>query len=218
MTLQPHPDHPDLRVVDHPLVQHKLSHMRERGQTMDNFRRLLREITLLIAYEATRDMPLRTTAIETPVATMQAPVLEGPLPVIVPILRAGLGMADAMIELMPNALMGHVGVYRDEATKRPIGYLVRLPDLAGRPIYVVDPMLATGNSAVHALEVLTRAGADPARLRMLVLLAAPDGVRRIHAAFPGLSVYAAALDSHLNDAGFIVPGLGDAGDRFFGTV
>lgn len=211
------PDLPNLFIVDHPLIQHKLSLLRAKDQPTDMFRRLLREIALLMGYEITRDAPLTEVTVETPIQPMQAPVLAGRGIIVAPILRAGLGMADALVELIPTALIGHIGLYRDEETRQPVEYLMRLPDPAGRQVYMVDPMLATGNSAAYAADLLLKAGVAPDRLRFLALIAVPEGVRRFHAAHPDVPVYVAALDSHLNDQGYIVPGLGDAGDRYFGT-
>jgi uracil phosphoribosyltransferase len=192
--------------------------MRDRRQTTAVFRNLLREVAMLMGYEITRALPLAMTPIETPVAPCEAPLLTGRKPVIVPILRAGLGMADGLLELMPSARLGHIGLYRDPATLLPVEYVVRLPGaMAERDVILVDPMLATGGSAVHAVDIVLRHGADPARIRFMALVAAPEGLRIFRARHPAIPVYVAALDSHLNDHGYIVPGLGDAGDRQFGT-
>jgi len=205
-------------VLDHPLILHKLTLMRDRRQTTANFRTLLREIAMLMGYEITRSLPLAPTPIETPVAPYDAPMLTGKKPVIVPVLRAGLGMADGLLDLMPSARVGHIGMYRDPATLMPVEYVVRLPaDAALRDFILVDPMLATGGSAAHAVDILLRQGADPARIRFMALVAAPEGLRLFRVRHPAVPVYVAALDSHLNDHGYIVPGLGDAGDRQFGT-
>jgi uracil phosphoribosyltransferase len=215
--MQTHPDHPNLFVLDHPLIQHKLSHMRDRRRSTMGFRQLLREIALLMGYEITRDLKLTTERIETPMAPMDAPVLEGRKLAVVPILRAGLVMAEGLLELVPGAREGHIGLYRDHETKQPVEYLIKLPDPAGRLFILVDPMLATGNSAVHAVNVLNHHGVEDARIRFMALVSAPEGVRVFHDAHPTVPVFTAALDSHLNENAYIIPGLGDAGDRLFGT-
>jgi uracil phosphoribosyltransferase len=205
-----------LTVVRHPLVQHKLTLMRDRATSTASFRRLLREISLLLAYEVTRDLPLGTTNVETPLAEMQAPILEGKKLALISILRAGNGLLDGVLELIPSARVGFVGLYRDEATLEPVQYYYKVPpDLAHRPVIVVDPMLATGNSAAAAVDLLKRDGATD--LRFLCLLAAPEGVERLAGAHPDVHIITAALAERLNDKGYIVPGLGDAGDRMFGT-
>ncbi len=205
-------------VVDHPLILHKLTLMRDRRQASSAFRALLREIARLMGYEMTRDLPLEQVRVETPVAPCDAPMLTGKKPVIVPILRAGLGMADGLLDLIPSARVGHIGMYRDPATLTPVEYVVRLPGAMGeRDFFLVDPMLATGGSAAHGVDVLIRHGANPSRIRYMALVAAPEGARAFRARHPNIPVYVAALDSHLNDHGYIVPGLGDAGDRQFGT-
>lgn len=205
-------------VLDHPLIQHKLSLMRDRDQTTSSFRALLKEIAMLMGYEITRDLPLEMRRVETPVAPCDAPRLVGKKLVIVPILRAGLGMADGLLDLVPSARVGHIGLYRDPATLQPVEYVVKLPGQAAeRDFILVDPMLATGGSAIHAVDILLKRGADPARIRFMALVAAPEGVRFFRERHPTVPVYVAALDSHLNDHGYIVPGLGDAGDRLFGT-
>lgn len=210
-------DFPNLFVTDHPLIQHKLSHMRDKRRSTMGFRQLLREIALLMGYEITRDLPLTTERIETPLVEMDAPVIEGKKVAVVPILRAGLVMAEGLLELMPGAREGHIGLYRDHETKQPVEYLVKLPAAQGRTFILVDPMLATGNSAVHAVDVLNRHGVSDDQIRFMALVSAPEGVRVFHAAHPDVKVYTAALDSHLTDDAYIVPGLGDAGDRLFGT-
>ncbi|MEC4593050.1 MULTISPECIES: uracil phosphoribosyltransferase [Nitrospirillum] len=211
------PEFPNLFVADHPLIQHKLSHMRDKRRSTMGFRQLLREIALLMGYELTRDLPLTTERIETPLVEMDAPVIEGKKVAVVPILRAGLVMAEGLLELMPGAREGHIGLYRDHETKQPVEYLVKLPAAAGRTFILVDPMLATGNSAVHAVDVLNRHGVTDDQIRFMALVSAPEGVRVFHDAHPEVKVYTAALDSHLTDDAYIVPGLGDAGDRLFGT-
>ncbi|HRA79530.1 MAG TPA: uracil phosphoribosyltransferase [Burkholderiaceae bacterium] len=214
--MQTDPRFPNLHVVDHPLIQHKLTHMRDRGTSTRTFRELLREITLLMGYEITRDLPLATRAIETPLAKMVAPVIAGKKVAVVPILRAGLGMADGLLELIPSAREGHIGLYRG-ADQRPVEYYVRLPEVEGRLFIVCDPMLATGHSAAHAVRLLVERGVPPGSIRFLALVAAPEGVAVFQRAHPGVPVYVAALDSHLDERAYIVPGLGDAGDRIFGT-
>ena len=211
------PRFPNLFILNHPLIQHKLSHMRERDTSTRTFRELLKEITLLMGYEITRDLPLTTRKIETPLETIDAPVIAGKKLAIVPILRAGIGMSDGLLELVPSARVGHVGVFRDPATHLPVEYLVRLPDTVDRTFILCDPMVATGNSAVHAIDVLKRRGVPDEQIIFLALVAAPEGVQVFQAAHPRVKLYVAALDSHLNDHAYIVPGLGDAGDRIFGT-
>ena len=213
-----HSDYHNLYVVDHPLIQHKLTHMRNQDTSTKTFRALLKEISLLMGYEITRDLPLTTKKIETPLVTMdEAPVLEGRKMGLVPILRAGQGMSDGLLELMPSARVGHVGLYRDEETKRPVEYLVKLPKVEGRTFIMCDPMLATGYSAAYAADVLNRAGIEDKNIRLLVLVASPEGVNVFEKEHPEIQVYTASLDSHLNDNAYIIPGLGDAGDRLFGT-
>ncbi len=211
------PRYPNLHLLDHPLIQHKLTHMRNRDTSTRTFRELLREITLLMGYEITRNLPLTTVHIDTPLQGMDAPVIAGKKLVVVPVLRAGIGMSDGLLELVPSARVGHIGVYRDPATHRPVEYLVRLPDLAERNFILCDPMLATGNSAVHAVDVLKQRGVPDEQIMFLALVAAPEGVQVFQQAHPNVSVYVASLDSHLNEHAYIVPGLGDAGDRLFGT-
>jgi uracil phosphoribosyltransferase len=208
---------PSLHVLDHPLIRHKLTLMRDKRSPTILFRQLLREIALLMGYEITRNLPVTTERIETPLTAMEAPVIAGKKVVIVSILRAGLGMADGLLDLIPSARMGHVGLYRDPQTKRPVEYFVKLPEPEGRTFIVCDPMLATGYSAVAAVDILNRRGVSDADIRFLALVAAPEGMRVFAAAHPAIPVYAAALDDHLNDHAYIVPGLGDAGDRLFGT-
>lgn len=205
-----------LTIVDHPLVQHKLTLMRDVTTPSSQFRQLLGEISQLLAYEATRDLPLEMREIETPLQTMDSPVLAGKKLALVSILRAGNGMLDSLLHLIPSARVGFVGLYRDEETLQPVQYYFKAPeDLAERDILVVDPMLATGNSSVAAIDLLKQAGAT--RLRFLCLLAAPEGVARMQEAHPDVPVITAALDARLSDVGYILPGLGDAGDRMFGT-
>ncbi|WP_127109354.1 uracil phosphoribosyltransferase [Pararhodobacter zhoushanensis] len=205
-----------LTVVTHPLVQHKLSIMRDQETSTSKFRQLLREISMLLAYEVTRDLPLTSVKIQTPVCEMDAPMLEGRKLALISILRAGNGLLDGILELVPAARVGFVGLYRDPETLTPVQYYCKLPaDLAERWTIVVDPMLATGNSSVAAVDLIKAQGAQ--NVIFLCLLAAPEGVKRMHEAHPDVRIVTAALDDHLNDHGYIVPGLGDAGDRMFGT-
>lgn len=205
-----------LTVVTHPLVQHKLSLMRDKATSTSKFRQLLREISMLLAYEVTRDLPLTTERIETPLEPMDAPMLEGRKLALVSILRAGNGLLDGILELIPAARVGFVGLYRDPETLQPVQYYCKLPsELSERVTIVVDPMLATGNSSAAAVDLVKAQGAT--RVIFLCLLAAPEGVARMRAAHPDVRIVTAAVDSHLNDHGYIVPGLGDAGDRMFGT-
>jgi uracil phosphoribosyltransferase len=208
---------PSLNVLDHPLIQHKLSMMRDKSTPTTLFRQLLKEIALLMGYELTRNLPMTTQQIETPITSMQAPVIKGKKVAVVPILRAGLGMADGLMELIPAARMGHIGLYRDHETKRPVEYYVKLPEPEGRIFILVDPMLATGHSASAAIDLLNRYGVADDNIRMMSLVAAPEGVRVLQASHPAVPIFVAALDSHLNENAYIVPGLGDAGDRVFGT-
>jgi uracil phosphoribosyltransferase len=205
-----------LVVVNHPLVLHKLSLMRDKNTPSAVFRQLLREISLLLAYEVTRDLPMTTQAIETPLTAMDAPILKGKKLVIVSILRAGNGLLEGMLDLLPSARIGHIGLYRDPVTLQPVEYYFKVPgDIDERPVIVVDPMLATGNSVAYAITKLKERGAKDVRL--VCLLAAPEGIRRVSEEHPDVPIYTASVDSHLNDHGYIVPGLGDAGDRMFGT-
>ena len=206
----------NLTIVDHPLVRHKLSIMRMKETPTVEFRRLLKEISHLLAYEVTRGLPLEMRAIETPVGPTEAPFLEGRKLALVSILRAGNGLLDGVLELIPSARVGFVGLYRDEETLKPVEYYCKLPDrLDERLVIALDPMLATGNSSAAAVTKLKEAGATD--IRFLCLLAAPEGVERMAEAHPDVPVVTAALDERLNEKGYIVPGLGDAGDRMFGT-
>ncbi|MBU2960851.1 uracil phosphoribosyltransferase [Citreicella sp. C3M06] len=205
-----------LTVVDHPLVQHKLTLMREKETSTASFRQLLREISLLLAYEVTHALPVTTKRIETPLCEMDAPVIEGKKLVLVSILRAGNGLLDGILELVPAARVGFVGLYRDEETLQPVQYYFKVPkSLEDRCVILVDPMLATGNSSVAAVDLMKQAGAKD--IRFLCLLASPEGVARMQEAHPDVPIVTAALDERLDDKGYIVPGLGDAGDRMFGT-
>lgn len=207
---------PHLTVVDHPLVQHKLSLMRDKETSTKSFRQLLREISHLLAYEVTRGLPMTTRRIETPLEPMDAPMIEGKKLALISILRAGNGLLDGVLELVPNARVGFVGLYRDEETLQPVQYYFKVPDrLEERLVIAVDPMLATGNSSAAAIDLLKQAGAT--NIRFLCLLAAPEGIARMKEAHPDVPIVTAAVDSHLNEKGYIVPGLGDAGDRMFGT-
>lgn len=208
---------PNLNILSHPLIQHKLTHMRDKSTSTKTFRQLLREISLLMGYEITRGLPLIHEEVETPIARFQAPVIAGKKLVVVPILRAGVGMADGLLELLPSARVGHIGMYRDEATHRPVEYLVKLPEPEGRLFILTDPMLATGHTAVHGVDVLLKRGARPENIKFLALVAAPEGMEVFQKAHPDVPVYVAALDERLNESAYIVPGLGDAGDRLFGT-
>ena len=208
--------HENVVVVDHPLVVHKLSLMRDKTTPSAVFRQLLREISLLLAYEVARDLPLTMIEIETPIEKMQAPTLKGKKLVIVSILRAGNGLLEGMLDLMPSARVGHIGIYRNPETLEPVEYYMKVPeDIAERTVIVVDPMLATGNSVSAAIRRLKEKGAKD--IRLVTLLAAPEGVAHLERDHPEIPVFTAALDSHLNSHGYIVPGLGDAGDRMFGT-
>jgi len=205
-----------LTVVDHPLVQHKLTLMREKDTSTASFRQLLREISLLLGYEVTRGLELTTKKIDTPLCPMEAPILEGKKLALISILRAGNGLLDGILELIPAARVGFVGLYRDPETLKPVQYYCKVPaELDNRMTIVVDPMLATGNSSVAAIDLLKEKGAK--NIRFLCLLAAPEGVARMREAHPDVPIVTASLDDHLNDHGYIVPGLGDAGDRMFGT-
>ena len=203
-------------VMDHPLIQHKVSLMRDKETGTKEFRELLNEISMLMAYEVTRDLPLREVEIETPICRAQTKVIAGKKLAIVPILRAGLGMVDGIMSLVPSAKVGHIGLYRDPNTLEPVEYYCKLPeDCEKREILLVDPMLATGGSASAAIRFLKRRGCK--HIKLVCLIAAPEGTSRIQADHPDVNIYVAAMDEKLNDHGYIVPGLGDAGDRLFGT-
>ncbi|WP_156917625.1 uracil phosphoribosyltransferase [Salinarimonas rosea] len=203
-------------VVDHPLVQHKLTLMRAKERSTKGFRQLLNEIGMLLCYEVTRDLPLEHVTVETPLASMQAPQIAGKKLVFAPILRAGVGFLDGMLDLVPSARVAHIGLYRDPETLQAVEYYFKAPsDLADRLVMVLDPMLATANSAVAAIDRLKQRGARD--LRFVCLLAAPEGVARMQEAHPDVRIWTAAIDERLNEHGYIVPGLGDAGDRMFGT-
>ena len=205
-----------IHVITHPLVQHKLTLMRQKDRSTNNFRRLLHEISMLMAYEVTRDMPTSLIEIETPLETMRAPVIDGKKTVFVVIMRAGSGLLDGMLEVVPGARVGHVGLYRDPKTLAAVEYYFKMPqEMHERDAIVLDPMLATGNSAVAAVARLKET--RPKSIRFVSLLAAPEGLKNFHANHPDVAVYTAAIDRQLNEHGYIVPGLGDAGDRLFGT-
>jgi uracil phosphoribosyltransferase len=206
----------NVQIIDHPLVQHKLSLMRDGSTSVRDFRSLTHEVTSLMAYEAMRDLPLEDATVATPVAQASVKRLAGKKLAIVAILRAGLGMVDGILDLVPSARVGHVGLYRDPESLEPVEYYAKLPgDIHERDVFLLDPMLATGGSAVAALEQLKKAGAT--RVRLLCILAAPEGVERVQREHPDVEIVLAALDERLNDHGYIVPGLGDAGDRIYGT-
>jgi uracil phosphoribosyltransferase len=207
---------PDYTVITHPLIQHKLTIMRDETTTTDNFRRLLREISQMLAYEVTRDLPTEMITINTPLATIESPVISGKKLCLVSILRAGNGMLDGMLDVLPAARVGHIGLYRDPETLEPVEYYFKMPDdIGARLVIVVDPMLATGNSAIAALSRLKESGATT--IKYVCLLASPEGMAALRRAHPDVPVVAAALDERLNEHGYILPGLGDAGDRMFGT-
>jgi uracil phosphoribosyltransferase len=203
-------------VVDHPLVQHKLSILRDVKTGAKEFRELVKELAMLMAYEATRSFQLADTVVQTPITETTTKILAGKKVAVIPILRAGLGMVDGILELIPAAKVGHVGLYRDPETLRPVEYYCKLPeDIGERDVLIVDPMLATGGSAAAAVQFLRERGAK--EINLLVLIAAPEGIDEVCACCDDVNIYTCAVDSHLNDHGYIVPGLGDAGDRLFGT-
>ena len=205
-----------VKVIDHPLIQHKLTLIRDIRTGTKDFRELLDEVAMLMAYELTRDLPMEEIEIETPVARCRSKVITGKKLGVVPILRAGLGMVSGVLRLIPAAKVGHIGVYRDPKTLEPVEYYCKLPpDVSEREVIIIDPMLATGGSSIAAIDMLKRSGAK--QVKLMCLVAAPEGIRAINTAHPDVSIYAAAVDERLNDHGYIVPGLGDAGDRIFGT-
>lgn len=204
-----------VQVMDHPLIQHKVTLMRKKETGSKDFRNLLEEITMLMGYEITRDLPLEDVEIETPVAKMIGKQISGKKLGIVPVLRAGLGMVQDMLNLIPTAKVGHIGLYRDPQTLEPVEYYCKLPDVEDRDFIIVDPMLATGGSASAAITLLKEKGIE--NIKLMCLVAAPQGVQKVNADHPDVRIYVAALDDKLNDQGYIVPGLGDAGDRIFGT-
>lgn len=205
-----------VHVLDHPLLSHKLTIMRDKNTSVKDFRELVSEIGMLITYEATRDLPLTTKHIETPLCEMEAPTLKGKKFAVVPILRAGLGLVEGVLRMVPSARVGHIGMYRDEETLIPHTYFCKMPkDIADRDVLIVDPMLATGGSADAAIAKMKELGCK--NIKLMVLVAAPEGIKCIQENHPEVDIYCGALDSHLNERGYIVPGLGDAGDRIFGT-
>ncbi|MBA2542934.1 MAG: uracil phosphoribosyltransferase [Deltaproteobacteria bacterium] len=205
-----------VHVIDHPLVQHKLSLMRSKDTSTSNFRSLLSEISMLLAYEVCRDLPTTKVQIETPVAPMMAPMLDGKKTVLISVLRAGNGILDGMLKILPSARVGHIGLYRDPKTMNAVEYFFKVPDnMQDRDAIVVDPMLATGNSAVAAIDRLK--ATSPRSIKFVCLLTCPEGIRTFHATHPDIPIYTAAIDERLNEKSYIVPGLGDAGDRLFGT-
>jgi uracil phosphoribosyltransferase len=203
-------------VFDHPLIQHKLTHIRDKRTGTKEFRELVEEVAALMAYEITRDMPLREVTVETPVAPARCKVLAGKKLGLVPILRAGLGMVDGILRLIPTAKVGHIGLYRDPETLEPVQYYAKMPsDIEERDLIVIDPMLATGGSAAAAIRLIKEMGGRS--IKLMCLIAAPEGIRRVHEEHDDVDIYAAAVDERLNEKSYIVPGLGDAGDRLFGT-
>ncbi|SDM80093.1 uracil phosphoribosyltransferase [Acetanaerobacterium elongatum] len=203
-------------IMDHPLIQHKISLLRDKNTGSKEFRELVSEIAMLMCYEATRDLPLKEVEIETPVAVARTKVITGRKLAFVPILRAGLGMVDGVLKLVPAAKVGHIGLYRDPKTLEPVEYYCKLPsDIEEREVIVLDPMLATGGSAVDAIKLIKARGA--VNIKFMCIIAAPEGLKALSTAHPDVQIYCASLDEHLNDHGYIVPGLGDAGDRIFGT-
>ena len=204
-----------VHIIDHPLVQHKLSIMRDKQTSTNKFRQLLQEISMLMGYEVTRDFPLMYEEIDTPLQTMNAPKIAGKKVVIAPILRAGLGMVDGLLSLIPSARVGHIGMYRDEETCKPVFYYYKMPEHKERLVIVTDPMLATGGSACDAIDRLKKDGFH--HIRLMCLVASPQGVKAVRETHPDVDIYLAALDEGLNERNYILPGLGDAGDRIFGT-
>ena len=204
-----------VNILDHPLIQHKLTQIRQKETSTTQFRQIINEIGGLMVYEITRDLPLEQIEIETPVAKTKANVIAGKKMVVVPILRAGLGMVDGILQMIPSARIGHIGIFRDEETLQPVEYFAKFPDeLDQRDIFIVDPMLATGGSAIAAINSIKQRGAK--NIKLVCLVGAPEGVKAINDAHPDVTVYLASLDEKLNEKGYIVPGLGDAGDRIFG--
>lgn len=205
-----------VNVIDHPLIQHKLSIIRDQNTGSKEFRELVEEVAMLMAYEVTRDFPLEDVDVETPVATAHCKVVSGKKIALVPILRAGLGMTGGILKLIPTAKVGHIGVYRDPETLKPIEYYCKLPeDINDRELILIDPMLATGGSAAAGIQFLKQRGAN--HIRLMCLIAAPEGIQHVQEKHPDVDIYVAAVDDHLNSHGYIIPGLGDAGDRLFGT-
>lgn len=205
-----------LHVLDHPLIQHKLSIIRDKNTSVKEFREIVSEIAALMCYEATRDMPVEIVEIETPISTAQARRLQGKKVAVVPILRAGLGMVEGILELIPAAKVGHIGLYRDPESLEPVEYYCKMPnDIANRDVIVLDPMLATGGSAAAAIQFIKNYGCKT--IKLMCIISAPEGIEKVRTQHPDIDIYVAAVDEKLNDHGYIVPGLGDAGDRIFGT-
>ena len=205
-----------VHVVDHPLLAHKLTILRDKNTSTKDFREIVSEIGMLLTYEATRDLPLTTKTIETPICRMEAPILKGKKFAVVPILRAGLGLVDGVLRMVPSARVGHLGMYRDEETMVPVQYFCKMPrDIAERDVLIVDPMLATGGSADAAIQIIKGYGCK--NIKLMVLVAAPKGIEVVQSAHPDVDIYCGAVDQGLNENSYIVPGLGDAGDRIFGT-
>jgi uracil phosphoribosyltransferase len=205
-----------VHILDHPLIQHKLSLIRDQNTGSKDFRELVEEVSMLMAYEVTRDFPLQEVEVKTPVATMNAKMIAGRKVGLIPILRAGLGMVDGMLRLIPTAKVGHIGLYRDPESLQPVEYYCKLPtDVEERDLIVIDPMLATGGSAAAAITFLKDRGAR--NIKLMCLIAAPEGIKAVHSIHSDVDIFVAAVDDHLNDHGYIIPGLGDAGDRLFGT-
>lgn len=203
-------------ICDHPLIQHKLTYIRDKNTTTKDFRELVDEVATLMAYEITRNIPLESITVKTPVAETEGKIISGRMLGLIPILRAGLGMVDGILKLLPAAKVGHIGLYRDPVSLQPVEYYVKLPtDVTERELIVIDPMLATGGSAIAAIDVLKKRNCT--QIKLMCLIAAPEGVQAIQEAHPDIDLYVAAIDDHLDDHGYIVPGLGDAGDRLFGT-
>ncbi|HZG87330.1 uracil phosphoribosyltransferase [Paenibacillus sp.] len=203
-------------ICDHPLIQHKLTYIRDERTNTKDFRELVDEVATLMAYEITRDVPLESTTVKTPVAVAEAKIISGRMLGLIPILRAGLGMVDGILKLLPAAKVGHIGLYRDPDTLQPVEYYAKLPtDVTERELIVIDPMLATGGSAIAAIQMLKNRGCK--QIKLMCLIAAPEGVKAMQEAHPDVDIYTAAIDDYLNDHGYIIPGLGDAGDRLFGT-
>ncbi|MCL2889392.1 MAG: uracil phosphoribosyltransferase [Eggerthellaceae bacterium] len=211
-------DYPQVTVIDHPMVQHKLSILRDKETSSKQFKELVKELAMFIAYEATRHFKLKPIDIETPICKMTAQTLSGRKVAVVPILRAGLGMVEGIMELIPAARVGHIGLYRDPQTHMPVEYYCKLPeDIETREVLIIDPMLATGGSASAAIDFIKARNVPSAQIRLLVIIAAPEGIRKVAEADPNIQIYTCTIDECLNDHAYIVPGLGDAGDRIFGT-
>ncbi len=209
----------NIHVIEHPLIEHKLTIIRDKKTGTKDFREIVNEIARLLAYEVSRDLPLKDIEIETPLVKTTEKTLAGKKVVVVPILRAGLGMVDGILDLIPAARVGHVGLYRDEETMEPVEYFVKMPnDLENRELYIVDPMLATGGSAIAAIDSVLERGAKAENIKFICIVAAPEGVKTLQKAHPDVEIFTASLDEKLNEDAYIVPGLGDAGDRLYGTL